>query len=334
MRLLIVKLSALGDVVQTLPSLTLLKKYLPSAKVDWVVDERNAGILKGHPFIENLIVFSKSYLNSFAKLKDFVKNLRSHFYEFAIDYQGLFKSGVITGFSRSQKKVGFSNSRELSWIFYNTKLPAYDPELHAVKRYLLLTKEVLKMCKINVQEKDIPKVVWQKEFLEPRMLKGNYIVIVPGARWKTKLWELSHWRKFVLDFKKVFPEIEVIISGTKGEIEIKKWAEEVEKEVKGVSSFVGKISLSNLVNLLAYARCIITVDTGPMHIASALKVPIVALFGPTSEQRTGPWSPVQEVITADIPCRPCFKKKCPHKNCMKEISPEKVVETTCKLINS
>ena len=332
MRLLIVKLSALGDVVQTLPCLSLFRKYLPSAEIDWVVDERNAGILKKHPLVNKLIVFSKRYLKSFSALKTFLRELRADYYDFAIDYQGLFKSGVITGFARAKRKVGFKNSRELSWIFYNTKLPAYDPEVHAVKRYLLLTREVLRMCKVEVKEEGIPDVVWQKEFLEPRMIKGNYIVIVPGARWETKLWELDYWREFVLLFKEAYPEIEVIISGSKREERIKTWAEALEKELKGVRSFVGKVDLSGLVNLLAYARCVITVDTGPMHIASALKVPIIALFGPTSERRTGPWSPVQKVITSDVPCRPCFKRKCPQKTCMKSISPQKVFQAVLKIL--
>ncbi|NPA39375.1 MAG: glycosyltransferase family 9 protein [Thermodesulfobacteria bacterium] len=334
MKILVVKLSALGDVVQTLPSLSLFKKCLPSAEIDWVVDERNAGILKGHPLINKVIVFSKTYLKSFKSVREFLRNLREKSYDFVLDYQGLLKSGIITGFARGKKKVGFKNSRELSWIFYDTKLPPYDPEMHAVKRYLVLTKEVLKMCGVEVEVGEIPDVVWQEEFLKPRIWEGDYIVVVPGARWKTKLWELDYWEEFIKLFKAEFPEIKVVISGSKSEIEIKKWAEYLEKGLKGVKSFVGRVDLKGLVNLLAYSKVVVTVDTGPMHIASALKVPIVALFGPTSERRTGPWSPIQRVITSKVPCRPCFKKECKEKVCMKKIKPKEVFKEVLKTFNS
>ena len=337
MKILIVKLSALGDVVQTLPSLTLLKKALPFAQIDWVVDERNAEILQNHPYIYKLIVFSRKILKSPFRIKSFLQELRREKYDCVIDYQGLLKSGLIIGFSRAKYKIGFSNHREGSPFFYNIKLPPYDKDLHAVKRYLDLTKEVLRVLGVyqNLEkEEKIPEVIWSEDILNKKLnfIKRPYIVFVPSARWKTKLWLYSSWEELIKLCKKWGKELDIFITGAPGETKLKTWAESMEKKYLYVYSLAGKLKLKEIVSFIAGAKLVVTVDTGPMHIASALKIPTVALFGPTSPQRTGPWNGKYMVLKADLPCMPCFKKECKDWKCMKEIKASQVHKAMEKLL--
>jgi len=328
-KILIVKLSALGDVVQTLPSLSLLKKVFPESKIDWVVDKRNAEILEKHPYLNKILVFSNNTFFSFKNLKKFLKDLRSEEYDVVIDYQGLLKSGIITGLSKAKYKIGFANHREGSPLFYNLKLPPYDKNLHAVKRYLFLTKkaiEILGKPKDLIYFEEIPEPIFSSEILNKKLkfIKKPYIVFVPSARWETKWWPFSHWEKLIELCKDLAKNFDIFITGSSSEINLKSWAEEMEKKYPYIYSLVGKLSLKELIILIKDSKALVSVDTGPMHIAEALKKPVVALFGPTSPERTGPWAGDFKVIRSSLSCSPCFKKKCKKLKCMFEIKPEEV----------
>lgn len=329
MKILIVKLSALGDVVQTLPSLSFLKKYLPDSQIDWVVDKRNAEILENHPYINRLIIFSNDNFFSFKKFKNFLKTLRSEIYDVVIDYQGLLKSGIITGFTKAKYKIGFSNHREGSPFFYNVKLPPYDKDLHAVRRYLYLTKktiELFKKAEILETFEEIPKAIFSSEIynINLNFIKKPYLVFIPSARWETKWWLYSYWEKLIELCTDLAHNFEIVVTGSASEIELKFWAENMEKRYFFVKSLVGKLSLKELAVLIKDSKAVVSVDTGPMHIASAFEKPIVALFGPTSEKRTGPWAGNFKVLKSSLSCSPCFKKKCKNWKCMSEIKPEDV----------
>lgn len=328
-KILIVKLSALGDVVQTLPSLTLLRRVFPNSEINWVVDERNAEILDKHPYINKLLIFSNNNFYSFKKFKNFLKNLRTERYDAVIDYQGLFKSGIITGLTKAKYKIGFSNHREGSPLFYNVKLPPYDKNLHAVKRYLILTKKAIEILgKVGglevFEEKTEP--IFSPEILKKDLhfIERPYIVFVPSARWKTKWWPYFCWEKLIELCKDIAQKFDIFITGGPFEIELKSWAKEQEKKYPYVYSLVGKLSLKELVTLVKNSSAVVTVDTGPMHIASAFERPTVALFGPTSPERTGPWAGKFKVLKSSLSCSPCFKKKCENQICMSKILPEEV----------
>lgn len=332
------KLSALGDVVQTLPSLTLIKTNFPNFQIDWVVDERNAEIIENHPYINRLLIFSKKTLFSIKKFKKFLEELRKYEYEAVIDYQGLFKSGIIVKFSKAKYKIGFSNYREGSTFFYNFILPPYDLNLHAVKRYLFLTKQALKVLNINdsfENFKEIPHSVFSKEILENKLsfIKKPYMVFIPSARWVTKWWPLSYWEMLIEDFKELAKDFDIFITGSLSELELKNWAENLEEKYSYVYSLVGKLSLKELANLIKNSYAVVSVDTGPMHIASAFQKPTVAIFGPTSPERTGPWDGKFKIIKSSSSCSPCFKKRCKEGECMKEIKPEEVKKALYELLS-
>lgn len=329
MKILIVKLSALGDVVQTLPSLTLLKKSLPYSQIDWVVDERNAEILENHPYIRRLIIFSNKNFFFFSKFVNFLKILRKENYDMVIDYQGLLKSGIIIGLTRAKYKIGFSNSREGSYLFYNIKLPPYDINLHAVKRYLILTKKVIEILKkfepTDILEEKL-EAIFSSEITEKNLpfIKRPYIILTPSARWETKLWPYLHWEKFIELCQDIAQKFDIFITGSLLDKNLTFWVKKIENRYFYVHSLVGKLSLKELAILIKNSSAVVTVDTGPMHIASAFRRPTVALFGPTSPERTGPWGGNFKVLKSSLSCSPCFKKKCKDRKCMDEIRPEEV----------
>ncbi|MBI5810019.1 MAG: glycosyltransferase family 9 protein, partial [Deltaproteobacteria bacterium] len=141
MRVLIIKLSSIGDVVHTLPALYALRKGLEKtgarAEIDWLVEEPASAILLGHPLIDNVIVVKdRGWTRDIKGNMKAARFLAGRGYDMALDFQGLLKSSVWVHLSRGGRKIGFSNSRELSPAFLNEKLPPYDPDRHAVDRYL------------------------------------------------------------------------------------------------------------------------------------------------------------------------------------------------------
>jgi len=341
-KLLVVKLSALGDVVQTLPSLTLIKKVLPDAEVDWVVDERNADILKGNPLISRLIPFSNAYFKSIKKFKSFVSLLKEKTYDWVLDYQGLLKSGIVTCFAKAHNKAGFKGARELSPIFYDFKVDVSFKKRHAVDRYLLLTKEVLIKLGVNPEKvrglEGIPECFWDESlvtqplFYEKYKPLKDYIVIVPEARWQSKVWPYSYWEEFFSITSCIRSRFEFVVTGSGKDKALVYWASQIEKKFSGVFNLVGKLSLRELVSLLKFSQAIVTVDTGPMHIACALEKKGVAIFGPTSPKLTGPWKGAFVVLSSKLPCSPCFKKRCELKSCLKEVTPYQVLSALNGLI--
>ncbi|MFN4197271.1 MAG: glycosyltransferase family 9 protein [Caldimicrobium sp.] len=331
MKLLIVKLSALGDVIQTLPALAYLKKVLPSAQIDWVVEERNSQLLQDHPYLSKLILFNKSYLKNIYQLKKFFLELRRDEYTAVIDFQGLLKSALITFFTKKLYSIGFSNSKEGSHFFYKVKFAPYDKELHAVKRYLLLAQKsyffLLEGKEVQPDEidiiRDVPIPEEKPQYFET---KKPYFILIPSARWETKLWPLHYWENFINLSKALRKDFNFYFVGGNQE-PFKTFAESLSEKYEGVYSLIGKTNLKELVYLMKRCEIVITVDTGPMHLASLLNKPIIVLFGPTSPQRTGPWSDAYIVLKADLPCQPCFKKNCAITQCMLLLKPETLYNT-------
>jgi len=337
LKILIVKLSALGDVLQTLPALNLLKKIYPEAEIDWLVEKRNAELLINHPWLKRVLLFNKDFFKKPKAFYNFVKDLRKTSYDAIIDFQGLLKSGIFVLLSKGRYKIGFKNHREGSPFFYNVKFPPYDPELHAVKRYLDL---VIKSAKFLTEDVKIPeinsKILYEIPLPEKKptfSVKKPFIVLIAGARWKSKLWPFENWRKFLEITEDLRKKLNFYFVGGPSEEKLRAFSEEAEKIYHGVFSLVGKLSLEELVYLMKESEVVLSVDTGTMHLASLLNKPILALFGPTSPERTGPWSEKFIVLKEPLVCSPCFNRTCKKPFCMINLSPEKVKKALMELLN-
>ena len=331
MNILIVKLSAIGDVIHTLPSLAALRHFYPDAHITWVVEEAAADIVKNHPYLNAVIVsrrksWPKDILNSkFFKplfnMRSLIKELRQRRYDLVIDFHGLFKSSIIVLFSSGKQKLGYDSLQELSGLFLNEKIPE-DMNKHAVDRYLdfprYLGANIDKAKFVLPQNKDAEikvQILMSKYKLDDK----KFIAINPIAYWETKLWDNDNFARLA-DLIKNSLKMDVVFTGSEKNI-----IERITSKMKTIGiNLGGQTTLLELAQVYKKARLVITTDSGPMHLAAAVGTPVVALFGPTDPARTGPYGEGHTIVRTELPCSPCFLKKCPTRKCLRDISPEQV----------
>jgi 3-deoxy-D-manno-octulosonic-acid transferase/heptosyltransferase-1 len=329
--ILIVKLSAIGDVIHTLPSLAALRRLYPDAHITWVVEEAAAELVNNHPYLNEVIIsrrksWAKDLQNCqirrpLREIRSFLKELRKRPYDLVIDFHGLLKSSVIVFLSRGKRKLGYDSLQELSGLFLNEKIPE-DMNKHAVDRYLDFPRylgaaadKAEFILPRNHEAETTGQILLDKYNLKDK----NFIAINPIAYWETKLWNDDNFARLA-DLIKENLKMNVVFTGSE-----KSTIEGITSKMKTEEiNLGGRTSLSELAYLYKKARFVITTDSGPMHLAAAVGTPVIALFGPTDPARTGPYGEGHTIIIANLPCSPCFLKKCPTKKCMKEILPEQV----------
>ena len=337
MNILIVKLSAIGDVIHTLPSLAALRKLYPDAHITWVVEQAAADLVIHHPFLDEVIVSSRKrwgrklvagkITGARRDFRVFLARLRSRRYDLVIDFHGLFKSAMIVALSGGQRKLGYDSLQELSGLFYNEKIPE-DMQKHAVDRYLDFPRHL--GATIDTEEFVLPDDP-QAEAKALALLAAHgldrraFVAINPIGYWETKLWSNDKFARLADDiFEKL--NLPVVFTGT----EVSAIAPILEAmKTKGVN-LAGRTTLLELASIYRKAQTVITTDSGPMHLAAAVGKKVVALFGPTDPARTGPYGSGHTVIRSGLPCSPCLLKKCDSVQCMKDISPDQVLAAVIK----
>lgn len=323
-KILIIKPSSLGDVVHSLPFLYSIRRTYPNASIHWVISKGIETLLEGHPLIDNVIVIHKDnwkkisrLISTLAELKTLFSHLRSEKYDLVVDLQGLFRSGIIAAATRSPVIIGFDEAREGSRIFYTHRIKG-GRDLHAVDRYLKIAEFL--GCRTDIVEFPFAPSedhdLLQRHSLTPL----DYAVFIPGARWETKRWPAERFGQVAKAF-----DMKVVLVGGNSDLSLAHIIQGVSPD--NVISLVGRTSLPELIHILRDARFVLTNDTGPMHIAAALKRPVVALFGPTDAKRTGPYGSGNIIITSDAPCSPCFRKACQNTFCLTDITVDRVIDT-------
>jgi len=344
--ILIVKLSAIGDVIHTLPALNAIRSHYPNAHITWLVEEAAASLVEGHEALDRVLVSKRkrwmkglrrsSFFSTLSEIYRFIKALRDIDYDMILDFQALLKSGVLIALARGQRKIGFGKGlehMEHSYIFLNERIPAVDMEIHALSRGMMLIDALgipsnTVEYKLPVSNHDHEKV---DDLMKTYGILGTkpIVAINPVAKWETKLWANKKFSQLAdilidrYDAKIVFtgspddgPTIQDIMTTMKG----------------SAVNLAGHTTLKMLAALYQKVAFVISTDTGPMHMAAAVGTPVVALFGPTAPWRTGPYGSDHQVIQAGLECRPCFKRKCETKECMKLISVEQVLDATFSLL--
>ena len=332
MNILIVKLSAIGDVIHTLPSLAALRTLYPKAHITWVVEKAAADLVINHPFLDTVIVSSRKRWGrklaagrlpgAWRDFRVFLARLRARRYDLVIDFHGLFKSAMVVALSGGERKLGYDSLQELSGLFYNEKIPE-DMQKHAVDRYLDFPRYL--GAAIDKVEFVLPADSRAEAnalalLAEHGLSRQRFVAINPVAYWKTKLWDND---KFAVLADDIFEKLglPVVFTGT----EVEAIAPILKAmRTKGVN-LAGRTSLLELAAVYRKADTVVTTDSGPMHLAAAVGKKVVALFGPTDPARTGPYGVGHTVIRSDLPCSPCLLKKCASMQCMKDISPQQVL---------
>ena len=322
-KVLIVKPSSLGDVVHSLPFLSALHECFPFAEIDWVIAKGIEGILEGNPLVSKLWVIDKDKWKkvgripgTISELGRLARALKTEQYDIVIDLQGLLRSGLITKATRAPVRIGFAEAREGSSLFYTHRVKS-GRDLHAVDRYLKVARA------LGFEERDVRfpmPLVRESERIEQFKGKvGDYAVIVAGARWNTKRWPAEQFARLAASL-----DMTSVVVGGAADRDLSK---AIEKQSKGKAiSMAGETGIDDLIWLIRGARLMISNDSGPMHIAAACGIPVVAIFGPTNPGRTGPYGPNNIVLKSGAGCAPCYKRTCKDMKCMREISPERVLE--------
>lgn len=342
MNILIVKLSAIGDVVHTLPSLAAIRKLYPEAHITWVIEEASSDIIEDHPYLDRVLISRrKRWLENLTKpgkfrqtvtdIRLFISTLRDRQYDLVIDFHGLLKSAFIVLLSSGQRKLGYDSMQELSGFFLNEKI-FEDMNKHAVNRYL----DFPRYLGYDTEQPDffIPVEECNETRVDSLLTAHGidsakpFVAVSPVAFWETKLWQND---KFTRLCDRIVTEMKtgvVFTGGTADEI-----IEQIRSRMTAPSvSLEGQTTLKDLAYLYKRASLVVTTDSGPMHIAAAVGTPTVALFGPTDPSRTGPYGEGHVVIRRDLHCSPCFLKKCDSMQCMKEITAEEVFDAVKTLM--
>ena len=287
-RVLIVRLSAIGDVIQGLPVLCALRDRFPRAMLAWVVEEPTAELLRGHEALDQLIEVPKRWFRSASSLADVRRQLRALRPDIAIDMQGLTKSAAVAWLSGARRRIGFGgrDGRELSKWFYTERVRTTSR--HRIDSYL----ELLRLLGIEspevrfgIPERRSDRVV-AKEMVRQAGCQGGFCVVNPGAGWPSKRWPLDRYAVVArhLDETWGLPSM-VTWKGDKG----RGWAETIVSASEGHARLAPAMPLIQLAALCRRARLYLGSDSGPLHLAAAVGTPCVGLYGPWPADRHGPY---------------------------------------------
>ena len=332
-RILVIKPSSFGDIVHLFPALGLLKRQYPDALLDFVVNPEFVSLLEFSPFpVNKTIIFERRKLGKFSTFFpaffNLISELRREKYDLVIDFQGLFRSGLCTFFSRGKVRAGFASPREkAAALFYNRKIAV--PLSHAVKRNVLLTEA---LCDIpaggNVELFPLPISASGRAALPE--LPEKYMVLLPGTRWESKRFPTGFFAALVRKLKEKMPGLKFVAAGAPSEAIL------ADAIGEGVINLAGKTTLASLFELLRSSCGAIGNDSGPLHAAAALNIPVFGFYGPTEPGLTGPWGDKTKVFQRDdLPCIGCLKRQCPHDRVLcHDMDIDAVAEYICNKLNN
>jgi len=345
MKLLIVRLSSIGDVIQGIPCLVALKESFPDWKISWLVEETSEAVLRGHPHLDQLFVLKRKWRTRTGgeSRKDGVRNflqtwqaIRGEHFDAAIDLQGLFKSGLWTWLSHAPRRIGHNRTREFAHAFLNEYVsdrPMFDPRYPLIDRYLEPAKTLgadLSKARYVLPPTSKTTVAEVDALLQSPDRNPQWIAFCPWSAWKSKNWPADFWKELLESLRE---EHRILLIGSSAESpHIPKL---MEREHPHVKNLVGQTTLPTLMEIFRRCRLVVGPDTGPMHLANATGVPkILMLFGSTSWRRSGPYGSGHASLSLDLDCQPCFQRICPleHQNCLKQLGPKTVLQKIRELL--
>jgi len=325
MKILIVKLGAIGDIVHTLPVLAAIRNEVPNAEISWAVEKRSAEILRGNELIDNLIevdtrsIRGKRATEILPEIAGQLRELRKFKFDIALDFQGLLKSGMIAKLSGARQRWGFSKNalREPASRIFLTKTVEIPTQTHVIRKNLMLAAETLKIP-VPDENFEFPIFASDEHRAEAeKIIKktgDDFAVLNPAGGWVTKLW---HAEKFGSLADRIFEKygiLSVVATGpNEGDL-----AETVRQNSRPGRIVLAQPSLKGFFELAKRAKIYVGGDTGPTHIAVAAGAPVVGLFGPTEWWRNGSPDPSDICVErTDIACRiDCHRRQCANWICM------------------
>lgn len=321
-----------------MPVLRLLKLHLRDAQIYWWIDTRFAALIEDDPDLAGIVRFERERWAApynWPEMFRSIQWMRAQEFDWVIDLQGLGRSASFAWLARGKLLIGLDNEREGgregARAFYDIAIRS-PKGAHAVERL----QSVLPILGVPVHNHfqwlpDRPTVAAQVKAKWPMSQSSRWIAIQPGARWPTKCWPVPHFTQLVSMLAQKFHDAHFVVLGgaddkSRGEILYR-------AAPQRVLNLCGETSLPEMIEWLRLCQLMITNDTGPMHVAAAMGIPLIALFGPTDPHSTGPYGQIENVLRIDLPCAPCFKASCRWKHpleCLTAISPTMVFEAAEK----
>jgi heptosyltransferase-1 len=326
-RIALIKPSALGDIIHSLPVLTALRQRHPRAYIAWVVNKNYEQLLSGHPDLNATLPFDRAasrsgIVTAALNYGQFFRRFRREQFDLVIDLQGLLRSGLMAASSGACRRVGLSSAREGATWFYTDILHVADfNAVHAVDRYWLVAEAMgvgatPKVFRLPRPEKESR---WACDLLKdfPR----PWLVLGVGSRWMTKRWPPEHFAALARRSQEYVGGT-VIFVGGRDETPL---AEATAQQVRGVKcDLTGRTTLPQLTAVLAQADLMIANDTGPLHLAGALGRPVVAPYTCTKVLLNGPYGAEAGAVESRIWCQGSYLKRCKRLECMAELTPERL----------
>jgi len=329
-RILIVRLGSLGDLVHTLPAASALRRANPAAEIDWLVDRPHREFLELVPVLSSLVVLERRGAGGWF---DAIKTMRSRAYDVALDFQGLVKSAVLARLSGAGRVAGFGRSalRERFAASFYTEHVEIPAGTHVVRKNLMLaaalgaTAQPLAFPIGDVQSEVVASFV----AADPR----PFALINPGAAWPNKRWPPDRLGAVARHLRDRHSLPSAVLWGPGEEAA----AHAVVQASAGAARMAPPTGLKDLIALARHAKLIVSGDTGPLHIAAAVGVPAVALFGPTDPLRNGPWDSRDISISRYDSCGCHYKRQCqraPADWCLGKVTLEQVVQAIDRRLGS
>ncbi len=289
-RILLVRLSAIGDVIHGMPIAVALRKHLPDAFLAWVVEQRAADVLEGHPAIDQRIVLPRGWLWSPSTVWRLRKQLKALSFDTAIDAQGLTKSAVVARLSGARRRIGMDGrwGRELSrWL--NNTLVATD-DMHAVERGLKLLEPLgIAAPEVDFQVPETDDHRGAADAVIRRLgLEGGFVLLISGAGWPSKLWRVDHYAAVAAYIGQRWNLLSLLVWGNEEE---RRRAEQIVAGSAGHAKLAPRVALLELAALARRARFALGSDTGPLHLAAAAGARCIGLYGPWPADKHGPYGP-------------------------------------------
>lgn len=320
--ILIVRLGSLGDLIHTLPAFAALRRARPDVRIDWLVEAPHREILTLVPGLSNVIVLKGRSVGGWF---DTIGDLRQREYGLALDFQGLIKSATLARLSGATDVLGFDSAslREPAARLFYSRSVTVDNAGHVIHKNLALSSDVLD---VRITDLSFPLREVESAVLDDLRAKGvtRFALVNPGAAWPNKRWPAERFGAIAKDLLDTHGLTPVVLWGP-GERAL---AETVATTSDGRAVIAPETRLPDLVALSRAASFMISGDTGPLHIASAVGTPTVSLFGPTDASRNGPWNARDIVLSRYGSCQCHYKRQCqqPHSWCLPDISTDQVRE--------
>ncbi|MCI5836795.1 MAG: glycosyltransferase family 9 protein [Veillonellaceae bacterium] len=286
-RILIIKMSSLGDIIAALPTLYALRQRFPQAHISWVVQQEFAAVLPGKPYIDELIFIDRKRLRQPSYWCELRRELRRHSFDLVLDLQMIAKSALVAFLSGCPTRYGYWEAREGSGLVSKAiSGPQRNGHISArlldVAAYLGAPTEEIRY--------PLPDFSAERETIRGELrelgITGDFVVLAPGSRGAVKNWPPEHWAE--LATRITADGTAVVIAGAAGDRDL---AERIMAKAENprVYDFTGRTSLRGLMALESLATMHISADTGPLHIANAVRTSLIGLFGPTRPERSGPF---------------------------------------------